>query len=146
MTKLVELEEHQECQIPNCQHRTWTIESTTNFNPTNSKKNRSESSTVRVYKFPQYTKLLVRNEIKLYTLASFFSDVGGFLGLLLGESLVSYVLLCTNWLKQCCSKFKTVSTWEVAIKNFIIILKKKLVLCIVILKLGLLSCYWLVER
>ena len=110
MTNLVELEEHQECQIPNCQQRTWTIESTTNFNPINSKKNRSESSTVRVYKFPQYTKLLVRNEIKLYTFASFFSDVGGFLGLLLGESLVSYVLFCTNWLKLCCSKFKNVST------------------------------------
>ena len=112
MTKLIELEEHKMCLMPNCQQRTWAIESTTTFDPTlYSKKNQSTKSySVRMYQFPHYTKLLVRNEIKLYTLASFFSDVGGFLGLLLGESLVSYVLLCTNWLKLCCSKFKTVST------------------------------------
>ena len=102
MTNLIELEEHQECLIPNCQQRSWTVESTTTFNPTDSKnrKNGSESSTVRMYQFPHYTKLLVRNEIKLYTLASFFSDVGGFLGLLLGESLVSYVLLGTHWMTK----------------------------------------------
>ena len=140
MTNLVELEKYQECLIPNCQKRTWTIESTTTFNPKNS--NRNQSS-VRLYQFPHYTKLLVRNEIKLYTFASFFSDVGGFLGLLLGESLVSYVLFCTNWLKLCCSKFKTASTWEVSIKNFML---KKTLLCIAILKLRLLSYSWLVER
>ena len=126
MTNPVEQDIDQDCAIPNCQQRTWTIESTTTFNPENSKKNSSKSYSMRTYQFPHYTTLLVRNEIKLYTISSFFSDVGGFLGLLLGESMVSCVLFCTSWLKQCCSKFKTVSTWEVTINNFIIIWKNSL--------------------
>ena len=52
------------------------------------------------YVFPHYTKVLVREEIKLYTFSSFWADVGGYLGLLLGESMVSYVLLGTHWMSK----------------------------------------------
>ena len=79
------------CLIPNCHQRTWTIDSTTTFE--------SEEQKI-VLNFPHYTKVLVRNEIKLYTFSSFIADIGGFLGLLLGESLVSYVLLGTHWIKK----------------------------------------------
>ena len=50
--------------------------------------------------FPHSSKVLVRNEINLYTVSSFFADVGGYLGLLLGESLISYFLLVIQWLKK----------------------------------------------
>ena len=82
------------CPIPNCQERTWTVY----FNS----KNKS-SSTLNL-SFPHYTKVLVRNEIKLYTFSSSIADIGGFLGLLLGESLVSYVLLGTYWMKKIMKK------------------------------------------
>ena len=52
------------------------------------------------YTFSHNTKILVRTEIKLYTLASFFADFGGYLGLLLGESLVSYLLRASRWIKR----------------------------------------------
>ena len=95
------------CIIPNCHQRAWTIDSTEKFdNEKGGNESRSEIQLV----FPHYTKVLVRNEIKLYTFSSFFADIGGFLGLLLGESLVSYVLFCTNWMKLCYSKFKNVFT------------------------------------
>jgi hypothetical protein len=79
----------------------WTIDSTEKFDIEKAG-NESSSEIQLVLEFPHYTKVLVRNEIKLYTFSSFFADVGGFLGLLLGESLVSYVLLGTYWMKKNC--------------------------------------------
>lgn len=89
------------CPIPNCHQRAWTIHSTEKFDI---EKRGNESSSEIHLKFPHYTKVLVRNEIKLYTFSSFFADVGGFLGLFLGESLVSYVLLGTHWMKEIVKK------------------------------------------
>ena len=89
------------CIIPNCHQRVWTIDSTEKFDIA---KEGNESSSVFQLVFPHYTKVLVRNEIKLYTFSSFFADVGGFLGLLLGESLVSYVLLGTHWMTKLIKK------------------------------------------
>ena len=88
----------QGCIIPNCQQQTWTIESNKQWD--SSKMNKTNLQ----YIFPHYTEVLVRNEIKLYTFSSFVADVGGFLGLLLGESLVSYVLLGTHWMKKIIKK------------------------------------------
>ena len=89
------------CIIQNCHQRAWTIDSTEKFDM---EKGGNESSSFIHFVFPHYTKVLVRNEIKLYTFSSFFADVGGFLGLLLGESLVSYVLLGTHWMSKLIQK------------------------------------------
>ena len=45
---------------------------------------------------PKQPKVLVRREMKLYTPINFFADVGGYLGLLLGESLISYIIIITK--------------------------------------------------
>ena len=44
-------------------------------------------------------KVLVRKEVKLYTLINFFAEVGGYLGLLFGESLLSYFIKGSKWFK-----------------------------------------------
>ena len=87
------------CPIPNCQERAWTVYFTEKFDNSENK-----SSSTLDLNFPHYTKVLVRNEIKLYTFSSSIADIGGFLGLLLGESLVSYVLLGTYWMKKIMKK------------------------------------------
>ena len=88
------------CIIQNCHQRAWTIGSTEKFDIGTG----GNESTFIHFVFPHYTKVLVRNEIKLYTFSSFFADVGGFLGLLLGESLVSYVLLGAYWMSRLIKK------------------------------------------
>ena len=89
----------QGCIIPNCREQTWSIEAKEKY-----ERPGNQTKTSIFYQFPHYTKVLVRNEIKLYTLSSFVADVGGFLGLLLGESMVSYVLLGTHWMKKLIKK------------------------------------------
>ena len=42
---------------------------------------------------PENTKVLIRKEVKLYTLLNFFAEVGGYLGLLLGKAMKSSPLL-----------------------------------------------------
>jgi hypothetical protein len=42
---------------------------------------------------------LIRKEIKLYTFTNFFAEVGGYLGLLLGESMLSYLHMSITWLE-----------------------------------------------
>ena len=91
----------EECTIPNCHRRAWILDSKEKFDI---EKAGNEASSEIQLVFPRYTKVLIRNEIKLYTFLSFFADIGGFLGLLLGESLVSYVLLGTYWMKNIMKK------------------------------------------
>jgi hypothetical protein len=81
------------CIIPNCQQKSWKIGSVKRLeNPTN--------STFLIFIFSSKTKALHRNEIELYTISSFFADIGGYLGLLLGESLVSYFLFGLKWAQK----------------------------------------------
>ena len=77
------------CFQPNCKQRTWAIEKQTEFGDGNCETGENCLSTFRFF-FPQ-TDVLIRTEIKLYTFLNFFAEVGGYLGLLLGESLISYV-------------------------------------------------------
>ena len=65
-----------------------------------------DQSTRLIYTFSHNTVVLVRKEIQLYTLASFFADFGGYLGLLLGESLVSYLLRVAHWIKKLKQKYQ----------------------------------------
>jgi hypothetical protein len=51
-------------------------------------------------------KVLLRREVKLYTLLNFFGEVGGYLGLLLGESLVSYIIMISKWVHVIGKKLK----------------------------------------
>ena len=48
----------------------------------------------------------MREEVKLYTIINFFAEVGGYLGLLLGESLLSYLITATKWFQTLKRKFK----------------------------------------
>ena len=90
------------CLIPNCIQRSWTIkrDKTLVINKTGFQ-----------FQIPRHMKVLVREEVKLYTLINFFAEVGGYLGLLLGESLLSYLIIVSKWwqilgrkLKECCRK------------------------------------------
>ena len=74
------------CIIPNCKQKAWNVASVKKLkNPKN--------VTYPYFVFSHKTKVLHRNEIELFTISSFFADIGGYLGLLLGESVVSYFLL-----------------------------------------------------
>ena len=94
------------CIIPNCEERTWHIESFQKENLSNTMSDLSGQNLLLTIDFPHSSKVLVRNEINLYTVSSFFADVGGYLGLLLGESLISYFLLIIQWLKKIVSSGK----------------------------------------
>ena len=97
-SEVIEELEKEGCIIPNCEERTWHIESGQKENISNF--NVSGENLMLTISFPHSSKVLVRNEINLYTVSSFFADVGGYLGLLLGESLISYFLLIIQWLKK----------------------------------------------
>ena len=88
------------CIIPNCEERTWHIRSGQKENISYSMPDVSGQNLLLTIDFPHSSKVLVRNEINLYTVSSFFADIGGYLGLLLGESLISYFLLIIQWLKK----------------------------------------------
>ena len=87
------------CLIPNCLQRSWKIETNNNI------------ITGLEYYLPDHMEVLVREEVKLYTLKNFFAEIGGYLGLLLGESLISYLMTASTWfqmirrkIKECCKK------------------------------------------
>ena len=81
------------CLISNCLQNSWTIETSKKLkNPTN--------STYPYFTFSHKTKVLLRNEIELYTISSFFAEIGGYLGLFLGESMVSYFLMGVRWAQK----------------------------------------------
>ena len=81
------------CIISNCQQKSWNIETSKKLkNPTN--------STFPIFIFSHKTKVLLRNEIELYTISSFFAEIGGYLGLFLGESMISYFLIGVKWAQK----------------------------------------------
>ena len=96
--------ENEGCFVPNCEQRTWEIESKELWE---SETNSTEISFQIFHK----TKLLVRREVRLCTFLNFYAEVGGYFGLFLGESLVSYFLIGWRWLKlianKCKSKYST---------------------------------------
>ena len=70
---------------------------------------------------PRYNKVLLRQEVRLYTIINFFGEVGGYLGLLLGESLLSYILIGSNWIQVISRKMRRTSVpdsvSQVSIRN-----------------------------
>ena len=84
------------CFIPNCLEQSWDM--------------RIEKlpDLVSGFEFfmPQQAKVLLRKEKKLYTMINFFAEVGGYLGLLLGESLISYIIMISKWIHVISKKLK----------------------------------------
>ena len=90
------------CFIPNCLQRSWKIE-------TEKVVERTQNNNIITgldYYLPDHMAVLVREEVKLYTLINFFAEVGGYLGLLLGESLISYLIITSNWFQILGRKLK----------------------------------------
>ena len=107
---ILKVEENKElndvvCFIPDCQQRSWSIR----FKDTAETKvvtHEKESTSGFIYDMPQNTKTLVRKEVRLYTAINFFAEVGGYLGLLLGESLISYLIVSSKWIQIIHKKLK----------------------------------------
>ena len=84
------------CFMPNCKQRSWKIRRET----------KSEDIITKFqYDFPEHSKVLVREEVELYTIINFFAEVGGYLGLLLGESLISYIITASRLFQIVRKKF-----------------------------------------
>ena len=90
------------CFIPNCVQRSWKIKKE---NYDDYEKN-GKLTTGFQYEWFQHTPILLREEVELYTLVNFFAEVGGYLGLLLGESLISYIITTTKWFQSLRRKLK----------------------------------------
>ena len=90
------------CFMPNCIQRSWEVKKD------NYMKRKKNGNPVTGFKYEifQPAKVLVRKEVKLYTLTNFFAEVGGYLGLLLGESLFSYLITASKWFTIIKRKFK----------------------------------------
>ena len=86
------------CFAPNCLQRSWDLKKE-KFN------DRQESGVE--FLMPPNSKVLVRREVKLYTAINFFAEVGGYLGLLLGESLIAYIIMISKWIHVIGKKLKT---------------------------------------
>ena len=78
------------CFIPNCHKRTWDIKSI-NLE--------SKNTTELSFSIFQNSKLTVKKEVELYTFTNFFAEIGGYLGLFLGESIASFIFMSIDWMK-----------------------------------------------
>ena len=85
------------CFVPNCVQRSWKIKK---------EKYDGEQKTGFWLEWYEPSNVLVREEVQLYTLINFFAEVGGYLGLLLGESLLSYIITTSKWIQVIWVKFK----------------------------------------
>ena len=81
------------CFTPNCKQRSWDM-----------KDNKIAGDFLLL--LPQNLKVVTRREVKLYTHVNFFAEVGGYLGLLLGESLISYIIMVSQCFRLIGQKLK----------------------------------------
>ena len=90
------------CFIPDCMQRSWKVRNQRNI------EERKNDKLITGFQFemPPNTKVLVREEVELYTLTNFFAEIGGYLGLLLGESLISYLMTASTWFQIIRRKIK----------------------------------------
>ena len=86
------------CLIPKCKQRKWNIIENGYF--------ALENTTGFSFKIFHGTQVKVKKEVKLYTFTNFFAEIGGYLGLFLGESLVSYIFMVIKWLQIVVRRFK----------------------------------------
>ena len=86
--------------LPKCRQRLWSIR----FKE-KEQGNKDGFQAGFGYYMPENT-ILFRKEVRLYTLLNFFAEVGGYLGLLLGESLLSYIIAASKWMLIFARKLK----------------------------------------
>lgn len=98
---LHELRHNHHCFIPNCHQRSWTVANSKTLDTLD-----NENDTYIEFYLPSSSKVHLQNEIKLYTLANLFAEVGGYLGLLLGSSILSYIDTIYLWIKSSLSNFR----------------------------------------
>ena len=79
------------CFVANCNKRTWDVKSTNVEAGLN--------TTWMEFSIFHNSKLTVKKEVKLYTFTNFFAEIGGYLGLFLGESLASFIFMSIDWVK-----------------------------------------------
>ena len=91
------------CFIPNCLQRSWKIKKERDVDEKNEN---GEPATGFELELAEPSNVLVREEVQLYTLINFFAEVGGYLGLLLGESLLSYIITSSKWIQVLWAKCK----------------------------------------
>ena len=73
------------CFIPNCAQKFWKVKTsreTVNWY--------NQNKTIILFMMPAKAKVLSKKEVALYTFSTFFAEVGGYLGLLVGESVFSF--------------------------------------------------------
>ena len=94
------------CFIPDCLQRSWSIgfKETHDLKTTRHETSMANATDGFLYDMPQET--LVRKEVRLYTAINFFAEVGGYLGLLLGECLFSYLIILSKWIQILHKKLK----------------------------------------
>ena len=85
------------CFAPNCLQRSWDLKK---------EKFNDYQDTGFEFFMPPKPTVLGRREVKLYTAINFFAEVGGYLGLLLGESLIAYILVISKWIHVIGKKLK----------------------------------------
>ena len=96
---------NENCLTQNCEQRLWEVQyRDTVFAEKIPKK--YDMGVGFYFTLSSETKLLVREEVHLYTIVNVFADIGGYLGLLLGESLISYILMGSNWIQKFLHIFK----------------------------------------
>ena len=95
------------CFIPNCVQRSWKIKKEKDID----EERNGELPTGFEFEWLEPSKVLFREDVKLYTLVNFFGEVGGYLGLLLGESLLSYIITTSRWVQVIWVKFKA-NCWK----------------------------------
>ena len=83
----------EKCMMENCEQKLWEVKF-------KEEKESSGNGFGFFYFMPRRTKVLVRKEIELYTIVNVFADIGGYLGLLLGESILSYLLIASNLMQK----------------------------------------------
>ena len=79
------------CFVPNCYKRSWDIKSTNVW--------ASQNTTEMVFSIFHNSKLTVKKEVELYSFTNFFAEIGGYLGLFLGESIASFIFMSIDWMK-----------------------------------------------
>ena len=95
------------CFIPDCVKRSWKIKKEKDID----EERNGELPTGFEFEWLEPSKVLFREDVKLYTLVNFFGEVGGYLGLLLGESLLSYIITTSRWVQVIWVKFKA-NCWK----------------------------------
>ena len=86
------------CFVPNCHKTKWDIKATSVYD--------DQGTTGMEFSIFHNSKLTVRKEVELYTFTNFYAEIGGYLGLFLGESIASFISMSIDGIKIITEKLK----------------------------------------